>query len=63
MRYSLDLDERQYAMLCSDSLLLSVSTRHDVWSAQPMSGRWRLGAGDREGWRSRLMRFRPNFCA
>ena len=48
MRYELDLDERQYAMLCGDAILLSASGRCDVWSARSVSGRWRLGAGERQ---------------
>ena len=48
MKYSVDLDERQYAMLCGDAVLLSANGRHEVWSALPVSGRWRLCAGEPE---------------
>lgn len=49
MKYSVELDERQYAMLCSDAVLLSVNGRHEVWSAMPvLSGRWRVHAGEPE---------------
>ena len=48
MKYSVDLDERQYAMLCGDAVLLSANGRHEVWSAQSVSGRWRLSATEPE---------------
>ena len=48
MKYSVDLDERQYGMLCGDAVLLSAKGRHEVWSAQPVSGRWRLSATEPE---------------
>ena len=44
MKYSVELDEQQYGMLCGDAVLLSANGRHEVWSAQPVSGRWRLSA-------------------
>jgi len=48
MLYSVDLDERQYAMLCGDAILLSASGRHEVWSAVSVSGGWRLRADEPE---------------
>jgi len=48
MKYSLDLDERQYALLCGDVALLSARGRHELWSAQAVSGRWRLRASEAE---------------
>ena len=44
MKYSVDLDEQQYAMLCGDVVLLSRKGRHEVWSAQSIAGRWLLRA-------------------
>ena len=46
MKYSVDLDERQYAMLCGDAILLSTRVRHEVWSARPVAGRWLLRASE-----------------
>jgi hypothetical protein len=46
MKFSVELDEQQYGMLCSDAVLLSANGRHEVWSAQPVSGRWRLSASE-----------------
>ena len=48
MKYAVDLDERQYAMLCGDVSLLSAGGRKDVWSALPVCGRWRLRPGEPE---------------
>ena len=48
MMYSVHLDERQYAMLCADAVLLSANGRHEVWSALPVSGRWLLRATEPE---------------
>jgi hypothetical protein len=48
MKYSVDLDERQYAMLCGDAVLLSTRVRHEVWSARSVAGRWLLRAGEPE---------------
>ena len=48
MKYSVDLDERQYAVLCGDALLLSANGRYEVWFAMPVSGTWRLRAGEPE---------------
>lgn len=48
MKYSLDLDNRQYAVLCGDAVLLSPNGRCDVWSARAVSGRWVLDATEPE---------------
>ena len=48
MHYAVDLDDRQYAMLCGDASLLSAGGRKDVWSALPVCGRWRLRPGEPE---------------
>jgi hypothetical protein len=48
MKYAVDLDERQYAMLCGDVSLLSAGGRKDVWSALLVSGRWQLRPGEPE---------------
>ena len=48
MNYAVDLDERQYAMLCGDVSLLSAGGRKDVWSALLVCGRWRLLPGEPE---------------
>ena len=48
MKYSVDLEPRQYAVLCGDALLLSASGRYEVWFAMPVSGAWRLHASEPE---------------
>ena len=48
MKYSVDLDERQYAVLCGDALLLSANGRYEVWFGMPVSGAWRLRASEPE---------------
>ena len=48
MKYSVDLEQRQYAVLCGDALLLSANGRYEVWFAMPVSGTWRLRAGETE---------------
>ena len=48
MKYSVDLDDRQYAVLCGDALLLSANGRYEVWLGTPVSGAWRLRASELE---------------
>jgi len=55
MNYAVDLDERQYAMLCGDASLLSAGGRKDVWSALPVCGRWRLLPGEPEALEMRTL--------
>jgi hypothetical protein len=56
--------EQGRTVLSGDVLLLSRNARSEVWSARPVSGRWRLHANEPEAAEIRdLLRIRGKFDA